>query len=250
MFKQFKVHVGLSIDGPGPLNDVRRAGTLERTREHTARTEAAIARLLAEGVAISLIVTLHRNNATPDKLPVMYDWFLRARPRRASAPRGCTCSRPRARSWARSTRFSELENIEALLGFARLEGELPRLKLDLFRDMEGLLQADDEQATCIWKGCDPYTTSAVRGVEGQGQRSNCGRTNKDGIDFVKADTPGFERYLALYQTPQEHGGCRGCRFFLACKGQCPGTAVDGDWRNRTQHCEVWMTLYEHIERRS
>jgi uncharacterized protein len=84
-------------------------------------------------------------------------------------------------------------------------------------------------------------------VEGNGQSSNCGRTNKDGIDFIKAETPGFERYLALYHTPQEHGGCRGCRFFLMCKGQCPGTALGGDWRNRTEHCEVWKTLFERVE---
>ncbi|MGH7346433.1 MAG: radical SAM protein, partial [Candidatus Rokuibacteriota bacterium] len=88
---------------------------------------------------------------------------------------------------------------------------------------------------------------AVQGVEGNGQRSNCGRTNKDGIDFTKADGEGFERYLALYQTPQEHGGCKGCRFFLMCKGQCPGTAIDGDWRNRTEHCELWKQLYRQLE---
>jgi uncharacterized protein len=86
-------------------------------------------------------------------------------------------------------------------------------------------------------------------VEGHGERSNCGRTNKEGIDFVKADRPGFERYLALYHTPQEDGGCQGCRFFLACKGQCPGTAIDGDWRNRTEYCELWKKLFRHIEER-
>jgi uncharacterized protein len=32
-----------------------------------------------------------------------------------------------------------------------------------------------------------------------------------------------------------------------CKGQCPGTAIDNDWRNRTEHCEVWKTLYRHLE---
>jgi uncharacterized protein len=32
-----------------------------------------------------------------------------------------------------------------------------------------------------------------------------------------------------------------------CKGQCPGTAVDGDWRNRTEHCEVWKTVYGKLE---
>lgn len=84
-------------------------------------------------------------------------------------------------------------------------------------------------------------------MEGSGQRSNCGRTNKDGIDFVKAGTEGFERYLALYHTPQEYGGCKDCRFFLMCKGQCPGTAIDGDWRNRTEHCEVWKAIFQVLE---
>ena len=32
-----------------------------------------------------------------------------------------------------------------------------------------------------------------------------------------------------------------------CKGQCPGTAIDGDWRNRTEHCEVWKAVYGHLE---
>ena len=32
-----------------------------------------------------------------------------------------------------------------------------------------------------------------------------------------------------------------------CKGQCPGTAIDGDWRNRTEHCEVWKALFTQLE---
>ena len=77
MFRQYKVQVGISIDGPGEFNDVRWAGTLERKRENTAKTEAAIERLCREGMPPSLIVTLHRGNATPDKLPVLHDWFRR-----------------------------------------------------------------------------------------------------------------------------------------------------------------------------
>jgi hypothetical protein len=34
-----------------------------------------------------------------------------------------------------------------------------------------------------------------------------------------------------------------------CKGQCPGTAIDGDWRNRTEHCEEWKHLFGIMERR-
>jgi uncharacterized protein len=32
-----------------------------------------------------------------------------------------------------------------------------------------------------------------------------------------------------------------------CKGQCPGTAIDGDWRNRTEHCQLWKGLFRHLE---
>jgi uncharacterized protein len=145
--------------------------------------------------------------------------------------------------------LSTEENLAAMLEFARLEQDLTTLRLDVFEDLRRLLLGRDQKTTCVWNACDPYTTSAVRGVEGNGQRSNCGRTNKDGVDFTKANQAGFERYLALYQTPQEFGGCRDCRFFLMCKGQCPGTAIGGDWRNRTEHCDLWKQLFQEIETR-
>jgi uncharacterized protein len=246
MFRQYRVQVGISIDGPGELNDARWAGTLERTREATAKTEAAIARLCHEGLPPSLIITVHRGNATEEKLPRMHRWL------RELESKGVTSARLHvlevddadvAATYALSTE----ENLLAFLSFANLESELTTLHLDVFDDIRNLLRGTDDQTTCVWNACDPYTTRAVRGVEGHGQASNCGRTNKDGIDFVKSPTEGFERYLALYQTPQEHGGCADCRFFLMCKGQCPGTAIDSDWRNRTRDCDLWKGLFRHFE---
>ena len=32
-----------------------------------------------------------------------------------------------------------------------------------------------------------------------------------------------------------------------CKGQCPGTSIDHDWRNRTEHCDLWKQLFRDIE---
>jgi uncharacterized protein len=246
MFKQYRVQVGISVDGPGELNDARWAGTLKRTRELTARTHEAIVRLCEERIPLSLIVTLHRGNATADRLPKMHAWF------RDLERLGVTSARLHIlevdNDWiGRKYALTVEENLDAFRSFARLERELKTLRFDLFRDMRHLLLGRDKYATCVWQACDPYTTRAVRGVEGNGQRSNCGRTNKDGIDFTKAGTEGFERYLALYHTPQEHGGCQGCRFFLMCKGQCPGTAIDRDWRNRSEYCEVWKGLYRDVE---
>jgi uncharacterized protein len=246
MFRQYNVQVGISIDGPQELNDARWHGSLERTRAATAKTEAAIDRLCSEGLAPSLIVTLHRYNATADRLPILVQWI------RDLGGLGVRSMRlhlleVEVSDVRENYALSNDDNLAALLVLHELDRALPRMEFDLFTDMRRMLLGRDEQATCIWNGCDPYTTRAVRGVEGQGQRSNCGRTNKDGIDFVKASTAGFERYLALYSTPQEFGGCQGCRFFLMCKGQCPGTAIDGDWRNRSEQCEVWKGLFAKIE---
>jgi uncharacterized protein len=246
MFKEYQVSVGISIDGPGELNDVRWAGSLEHTRHATARAEAAIDRLCRDGTPPNLIVTLHRNNATRDKLPILHAWLKRLEKAGVTSARLHILEVDHDEVRKRYA-LSTGENLEAMRSFAALQRELTTLRLDLFDEMRKLLRGQDRHTTCVWNACDPYTTRAVRGVEGQGQRSNCGRTNKDGIDFAKAGSEGYERYLALYYTPQEHGGCQGCRFFLMCKGQCPGTALDGDWRNRTEHCAVWMDLYGHLE---
>jgi uncharacterized protein len=247
LFRKYNVRVGMSLDGPGELNDIRWHGTLSNTRASTAKAEAAIERLCKEKLHPSIIVTLHRGNAAQDRLPVLIQWF------RYLATLGIKKYRlhllesesPIIRmKYALSTE----ENIAALRVFLELSRELPYASFDLFSDMRRMLTGDDQEVSCVWRACDPYTTAAVRGVEGHGQRSNCGRTNKDGIDFVKAGAEGFERYIALYNTAQECGGCKGCRFFLMCKGQCPGTAIDGDWRNRTEHCEVLKALFEDLEK--
>jgi uncharacterized protein len=248
MFRDYKVAIGISMDGPGSLNDVRWAGTLEKTRKLTQKTETAIERLVSEGLNPGIIVTIHKNNASKEKLPVMHDWF---RYLDKLGIKGINIHILESDNKFIHDKYalSDIENIEALLSFARLETELKNLSFDLFRDMEKLLIADDKGVGCIWGACDPYTTVSVRGVEGNGQRSNCGRSNKDGINFVKAEKVGHERYLALYYTPQEYGGCNGCRFFLTCKGQCPGTSMNSDWRNKTEYCGVWLNLFEEMESR-
>jgi uncharacterized protein len=246
LFKQYNVSVGISLDGPDELNDVRWQGNLEKTRKATAKSEREVRRLCQEGIPPSLIITLHRGNASAEKLPQLYAWV---RELEVIGIRSVRLHLLESENELVRDKYalSTAQNIAVLLGFLELQKSLSTLALDLFSDMRRMLSGDDHGSACVWNACDPYTTQAVRGVEGQGQRSNCGRTNKDGIDFGKADTPGYERYLALYQTPQEAGGCLGCRFFLMCKGQCPGTALDGDWRNRTEHCEVWKAIYARLE---
>ncbi len=247
LFKQYNVDVGISIDGPGELNDLRWIANEQKTRDATAKVEAAIERVCLEWNPPGLIATLHRLNAVPEKLPAMKAWIKKLD---ALGVRSLRLHLLESENEyiRKNYALSDRENVEAILYFAEFQNELKNIQFDVIREMESLLVAKDQGTSCVWHACDPYATEAVRGVEGNGQSSNCGRTNKDGIDFTKADESGFERYLALYHTPQEDGGCQGCRFFMACKGQCPGTAIDGDWRNRTEHCEIWKTLFSQLER--
>lgn len=245
MFRRHAVSVGISVDGPAELNDARWAGTLEKTRAATETTMRAIDMLCALGMAPGLIVTLHRKNASAERLPRLADW-LRGLDLRGVWSVGLhllEVDSPQARA---ELALTDDENVHALVSLMRLQESLPHMRFDLFREMASLLVGSND-AKCVWGGCDPLTTPAVHGVDGLGGRQNCGRTNKDGVSWVKTEGHGTERYLMLHQTPQADGGCKGCRFFYACKGQCPGTAIDGDWRNRTEHCQVWFRMLELIE---
>jgi uncharacterized protein len=143
--------------------------------------------------------------------------------------------------------LSDEENFEAFRAIYDFS-KSSRISFAPFTDIRSLLTQDEPHTSCIWTACDPLSTPAVHGINAEGSIVNCGRTNKTGIDYLKEQSHSLERYLALAFTPQEYGGCQDCKYFFACKGQCPGTAIDGDWRNRTKDCIFWYSLIDHIER--
>jgi uncharacterized protein len=228
LFRRYKVEVGVSLDGPGPLNAARVAGSEARTLEATAKVERSILSMVNNGIIPAIITTLHRHNAIGKRLESLLTWFvnLDALGIRYARIHLLEVETERVRS---ALALTAPENVAALRALGALERDnLKGLRFDIFSEIESLLLARDNAVSCIWRACDPYTTEAVQGVEGRGESSNCGRTGKAGVDFLKAQRAGFERYLALYHTPQEVGGCEGCRFFLMCKGQCPGTSIGGE----------------------
>jgi uncharacterized protein len=205
LFKAYKVRVGVSLDGPGELNDARWNGNKERTRRATKRSEAAIRRLCEAGVPPSLIITLHRLNGVGPALRRLSDWLGELDELGVKSAR-LHLLEVEDEDTRESLALSEQENLAALRHLIGVARGLPKLRIDLDADIAAMLAGSDRKTSCVWNACDPYTTAAVRGIDGNGQRTNCGRTNKDGVDFVKAPQQGFERYLALYQIPQSSGG--------------------------------------------
>jgi uncharacterized protein len=242
LFEKYKTHVGVSMDGPGELNDARWVGSLERTREATLCSQMALESLLMRGIPCSLIVTLTTVNASPDRLDRLVAWLG------GLSERGLRSARLHVLE-VDSLKAPRLSDDDTVIALLRLHREEPFLKIqfDVFREMLALLRGRDDNVTCIWNGCDPGTTPAVRGVGPQGESLNCGRTNKDDKNWLKASAPSQRRQLLLYGTPYADGGCEGCRFFVACKGQCPGEAIDGDPRNRSSNCRIWFRIFEVLE---
>jgi uncharacterized protein len=233
MFAKYAVHVGISIDGPGELNSVR------CTNDLTAKTELAIKKLCDRGIPPSLILTIHRGNNDIPRLTRWLDGLA------TIGLRFLNFHEMEQECGQEAEALPEAENIRNFLQLYEWS-KGTKFWINPFVDIRSLLTEMEPRANCVWHSCDPQTTEAVQGINPDGSMSNCGRAYKDGVNWLKADTPGYERYVALYHTPQEHGGCAGCKYFAFCKGQCPGTAIGGDWRNRSLECRLWYSLFDAI----
>lgn len=272
LFTKYKTHVGISLDGPDALNDSRWAGTLEATRKATAKTLQAIDTLLIYSkehafLSPSIILTLHAGNAAKDKWPILKAWlheldakglqYLNVHVMEMDA---------QASEWF----LPHDELMGVLQDLWETSTTFTNIKVANFKEIIDLLRGNDSAAMCVWHACDPWNTAAVQGLENDGSPSHCSRTNKDGIDWLPAEGQGVkakqqigefegqrfhERQLSLYVTPQEDGGCKDCRFWMMCQGQCPGTGdqtteeESGDWRLRSSYCETWKSLFTEGEKR-
>jgi uncharacterized protein len=259
LFRKYKTQVGISLDGPDELNDSRWAGTVEATRKQTAKTHAAIRKLVDAGMPPSLIVTLHAGNCARDKFPRFVQWI------RDLDAMGISYINPHVMEMDASAHLLYLEQDELadrLIDLWNLQNELVNVKFSKFQEVLTLLQGDDSFATCHWHACDPLNTQAVTSIDHDGAPSVCKRTFKGGQRWLPAEGTGYgadfaghqgtrhhTRQLALYVTPQQYGGCKDCTFWMVCMGQCPGEGEHADWRMRSSYCHVWKRLFAEGERR-
>ncbi|WP_135855222.1 radical SAM protein [Halorussus salinus] len=266
MFEKYRVHVGISCDGPPGLNDLRLARSevdgemRDVTETMTERTLDAIDRLKKTDVPVGIITVLTTQNAgTDEKFEQLLDWmddltqhgihghFNPAIPYediqedQSLSPERLKEVYLRSWEWFKAEPYHQwgpmTNYIDNLLG--------------------------NHLKYCINDKCDPFNAAGAKVIKGDGATSGCGKTWSgvgDGSAFLQGDSTGNEynnteeRYEMLKQVPGPHtegeedqGGCKGCRYWNVCTGGCPAAGMDYDYRNRTRDCEAKYALYKQIE---
>ena len=252
LVRKYNVNLSFSIDGPGECNDARRAGTLAQTREATAHSCAWLERALQDGYANGIIVTLHRMNGSADRLPLLLAWLRKLR------HFGLKNVNVHALELDGAAHTLALPTTQAINAMVQLWDACREASINMapFDDMLAMLRGKDRwrwsdgtegSVGCTWTACDPMTTPAVQGIEADGSSTMCQRVNKTRTVWTPGKPGPLVRQLVLRATPFEDGGCKGCRQMITCKGQCPGTAIGGDWRKRSNDCGLWKGLLEYLE---
>lgn len=244
LFKKYNVNVGISIDGEGELNDLRWQKTLKQTRAQTKKTNENIEKIVKENLGLGLIITLHKQNiGTKDKMDKMIEWFKKLDKIGVKSQRLHLLEQEHGEG--DQYQLSNEDYQSKFIEIHKKTYKFKNLKFDIFGDIQKLLLGNDNMTTCLFNGCDPMNTQSVSTIDYNGTKG-CGREYKDGKEWNKQGNTFDNRSLQLYFIPKEEKGCKDCKYFIICKGNCPGTQIDGDWRNRTEYCEFWKSLFEYM----
>lgn len=246
LFRKYNVGVGVSIDGWGKLNLGRQlGGDLKASLKATRRSLKNIQKLCEKYRAPGLIVVLSKHNASPERLPELLrflEWCqslgvdgARLNPAHVDV------------AWLKSS--VELTNAELANVWREVVPWSMRtgFRIPAVREALDSLMGTGNYTTCTKTYCDPLMTDAERTVREDGSRGMCEHTyGAEGITYEAAEDRKIQsiRYQILLQTPQEDGGCKDCKWWAMCSGECPGQAIDGDWRNRSRFCQSWKVLYQ------
>lgn len=262
LFREFRVSVGISVDGPLELNEYRVPHGVDDHEKHTKRVLENIDRLVESGVGCGLIVVLHQANAgTDERFERLLEWQAEMEAKGVSG------------HWNPAIPYDGQEDLSLsperlkecfLRGWEWLKEEPGRNWCPMRDYMDNLLGLG--LTNCIENKCDPLNAGSAKIIAGDGETTGCGKTwgtAGDGPAFLQGSSTGneyndsTERYDALKKVPGPYtddedapdmGGCRGCEYWNVCQGGCPGSAMHGDFRHRTRWCEAKYALYEAIER--
>jgi uncharacterized protein len=266
IFEDYSVGVGISCDGPPELNSERKAAG-ERgedagnaTNNMSQTTNESIRRIAESDVYCGVITVLHKTNAgTDEKFETLLDWidelnqmgvyghFNPAIPYEDVQEDISLSPNTLADRYIRTWEWMKEESYRMWNPMRNMVDNLLGLTL----------------TNCVNTECDVFNAGAAKIIKGDGGTTGCGKTWStvgDGVPFLQGIENESEydkedaRYRSLKQTPGKYtdgepdmGGCKGCKYWQVCKGGCPSSGINDDYRNRTIWCDPKYKLYQRIE---
>jgi len=241
LFKKYNTYVGLSIDGDEQLNTLRGPNpeNQEITLNYNKKMKKTIRKLIAADISVAIMVVLHTENVGDDeKVTRFEEWLLWLNDVGAKAGRlnPMFASHEHVKQYELTTeRLIKVWN--RLFDFNIEHG----LRWNPFREMVDNLLGYSV-APCSFGQCDIHATT-TQSILPDGSLGNCDKTFSEGI-LLRANIRSTARYHILEQTQ-----CKGCKYLHICNGGCPCEGQDRDWRNKSQFCEAYQALYNHIEKK-
>ncbi len=250
MFKKYNTGVGISIDGPWPLNELRGFGDVQQRKKQTAKILKTIDKLTKtklpekywskdkDGnskesfIRVSVIAVIHKKNALGDRLETLKQWVKTLHEKRIYGRLNPCCS---------NNPNIDLTPEEAAETYSDLFDFLVENGIDSFspfKDINNSIRGESE-VVCVYKECDPYCTPSAQTVMKDGSVGVCLRLHQDGKQYPRHEPMKCTRGDVLRQSD-----CKDCDWWENCHGGCIGLAVDFDWRNRDRHCLMYKTLFE------
>lgn len=236
MFKKYKTGVGISIDGPWPLNELRGIGSKKQRKHQTETILGNIRRLKKEGVSTSVIAVIHKKNALEDRREILKQWVLGLFRQKIGGRLNLCCS---GNPKFDLTPEEATEFYSDMFDFFLQHGIY---NWSPYKDMINSLKGKSE-VVCVFRNCDPFCTHSATTVLKDGGVGVCLRLYQDGKIYQRAKEESNIRSKVLSQTD-----CKDCKWWPHCYGGCSGLSVDFDWRNKDRYCLMYKTLYEKISK--
>jgi uncharacterized protein len=254
IFARYKTAVGLSLDGDtGEMNRGRwnaEGITPETAERMTEATLVALRQLRDAGLPVGVITLLRKYNAGVNRVGDLLRFLLRLRDEFGVCDVRCNeviCFDP---AQAAVEELSAGELGAAFAALAEVCFSDRYLSWQPFREIVDLLWGH-RSANCSLMECDPWRTEGEVCILGDGSIGSCLKTGagRDGIQALAAESRSSLRSELLRGLPMEEDGCGRCRWWLVCRGGCPGAGEGGDYRARTRFCSAYRRLFEFIEDR-
>uniref|UniRef100_A0A6M3MEP1 Putative radical SAM superfamily protein n=1 Tax=viral metagenome TaxID=1070528 RepID=A0A6M3MEP1_9ZZZZ len=252
MFRKYKTSVGVSIDGPWPLNEFRGIGTKAQRKKQTKRIMATIKKLretklpeeywrkdkdgqkIPRYLGVSVIAVIHKKNALGERREILKQWVKELDDAGIYGRLNICCTgNP-------EIDLTPLEAVDAYTDLCDFMLEKGLSRWSPFKDITNSLKGEDE-VVCVFRNCDPFSTHSATSVLHDGSVGVCLRLYGDGKIYLRAEKESTIRSDVLRQTD-----CKDCPWWEHCYGGCSGLSKDWDWRNKDRYCEMYKALFVKI----